>query len=445
MLRERFSGLAEAERAEYAAGLAGKEAMSGLLAIVEASEQDFRKLTEAISDSTNAAYEMSQIRLDNYAGQITLLDSAVDGLKLTIGSQLSPVLEKLAKGATTVVGGLTELMETCPALTAILAGLISSVGVLTSALAGLSILKAVTTAMTAFNLSLSANPIFAVGVAIVGVVAALGTLAAYCNDAADSANGLNKELQEIEDSYKASTTETLATAAAAEKLIDKLSSLESQESMTEAETTLYARTVAQLRELMPELNLELDEQTGLLIDGADALRMNTNAWKENALAQALQTKYNAVLSGQAEALVAAAEQQLAYNCEVEKREIIDSARTQYLTEQQGETTRLAIRDSRDAVMGQASRIYEAQQSEKIFDLKMENMSLKNNFYTKELVGGLSQQLSDCCCAFNRRLDAIECDMLKQPRLSGVAATCSGQLVPAIWGNGCNGCGNPRNI
>ena len=50
------------------------------------------------------------------------------------------------------------------------------------------------------------------------------------------------------------------------------------------------------------------------------------------------------------------------NCEVEKREIIDSARTQYLTEQQGETTRLAIRDSRDAVMGQASRIYEAQQS-----------------------------------------------------------------------------------
>lgn len=128
------------------------------------------------------------------------------------------------------------------------------------------------------------------------------------------------------------------------------------------------------------------------------------------------------------------------NCEVEKREIIDSARTQYLTEQQGETTRLAIRDSRDAVMGQASRIYEAQQSEKIFDLKMENMSLKNNFYTKELVGGLSQQLSDYCCAFNRRLDAIECDMLKKPNLYGVASTCSGQTIPGAF-NFLNGCGN----
>ena len=136
------------------------------------------------------------------------------------------------------------------------------------------------------------------------------------------------------------------------------------------------------------------------------------------------------------------------NCEVEKREIIDSARTQYLTEQQGETTRLAIRDSRDAVMGQASRIYEAQQSEKIFDLKMENMSLKNNFYTKELVSGLSQQLSDCCCAFNRRLDGIECNMLKKPNLYGVAATCNGQTIPAgfnLWRESCGPCGNNRNI
>ena len=136
------------------------------------------------------------------------------------------------------------------------------------------------------------------------------------------------------------------------------------------------------------------------------------------------------------------------NCEVEKREIIDSARTQYLVEQQSADTRTAIRDSRDAVMGQASRIYEAQQSEKIFDLKMENMSLKNNFYTKELVSGLSQQLSDCCCAFNRRLDSIECDMLKRPQLSGVATTCNGQLVPALYRNDCGGCGGfngPRNI
>ena len=136
------------------------------------------------------------------------------------------------------------------------------------------------------------------------------------------------------------------------------------------------------------------------------------------------------------------------NCEVEKREIIDSARTQYLTEQQGETTRLAIRDSRDAVMGQASRIYEAQQSEKIFDLKMENQALKGQLYSDAKFTALTQQLSDCCCAFNRRLDGIECNMLTKPNLYGVAANCNGQTIPGgfnLWRDGCGPCRNNRNI
>lgn len=133
-------------------------------------------------------------------------------------------------------------------------------------------------------------------------------------------------------------------------------------------------------------------------------------------------------------------------CQVEKQEIIDSARTQYLIEQQSADTRTAIRDSRDAVMGQASRIYEAQQSEKIFDLKMENQSLKAQMFTKEQIGGVAKQLDDCCCAFNRRLDAIECNMLKRPQLYGVAATCGGQTIPSGFNlNGrCGGCNNGWN-
>lgn len=69
---------------------------------------------------------------------------------------------------------------------------------------------------------------------------------------------------------------------------------------------------------------------------------------------------------------------------------------------------------------------------------------RGQIFTKDLIGGLEKQLSDCCCSFNRRLDAIECDMLKRPQLSGVASTCNGQLVPSIWGNGCNN-GNNRNF
>ena len=313
LFRERFDGLTEAQKAEYAAGIAGKEAMSGLLAIVSASEADFQKLTAAINDCNDAAYNMSQVRLDNYAGQITLLDSALDGLKLEIGGQIAPALERMAAGATDAVSALTEIMDACPALSAVLVGLTTSAGVLTAAFAGFSILQTITPMLTAFNAALAANPAGAAAVAIAGVVAAVGTLAAYCADASDGVGGLNTKLRESARAYQATADQTIATATAAEKLIDKLAALEAQESMTEGEAALYAQTVDKLRALLPDLNIVIDEQTGLLLGGAEALRINTEAWKENALAQAMQERYQSVISGQADALVDAAEKQLAYN------------------------------------------------------------------------------------------------------------------------------------
>ncbi|MBS5632091.1 MAG: phage tail tape measure protein [Clostridiales bacterium] len=78
-MRAGFASLTEAEKAEYAAGIAGKEGMSGLLAIVNASEEDFQKLTESIGNSAGAAERMAQVRLDNLKGDLTLLLSATQG------------------------------------------------------------------------------------------------------------------------------------------------------------------------------------------------------------------------------------------------------------------------------------------------------------------------------------------------------------------------------
>ena len=128
------------------------------------------------------------------------------------------------------------------------------------------------------------------------------------------------------------------------------------------------------------------------------------------------------------------------NCQVEKQGIVDAARTQYLIEQQSNDTRMAINASTDAITSQASRIYEQRLQETIFDLKMENQSLKNGIFTKEQTDALAAKISDCCCGFNRRLDAIECRMLTKPNLYGVAATGAGQIIPASCG--CNGSTTP---
>ena len=125
------------------------------------------------------------------------------------------------------------------------------------------------------------------------------------------------------------------------------------------------------------------------------------------------------------------------NCQVEKQEIIDTAHTQYLIEQQSNDTRMAINASTEAITSQASRIYEQRLQETIFNLKMENQSLKNGIFTKEQTDALSEKLSAFCCGFERRLDAIEGRMLTKPALYGVAATGAGQVIPATCGS-CNG-------
>lgn len=122
------------------------------------------------------------------------------------------------------------------------------------------------------------------------------------------------------------------------------------------------------------------------------------------------------------------------NCEVEKQEIIDSARTQYLIEQQGATTRAASQAGFDAIMQQNSRIYEQGLQEALFDAKMEIQQLKGNQFVKEQTDGIAKSLAECCCGFNRRIDAIEAMMLKQPPFFPSGNTFQG------WGS-CNPCCN----
>jgi hypothetical protein len=119
------------------------------------------------------------------------------------------------------------------------------------------------------------------------------------------------------------------------------------------------------------------------------------------------------------------------NCEIERREIIDSATTQYQVEQQGAATRTAVADGVATIVDQNNRLYIQGLNEKLFDLKMENQTLKGQIYSDAKFSALTSQLSECCCNFNSRLDSIEAQMLTKPHLSGVAATCSGQFIPPI--------------
>ncbi|MEG2831726.1 MAG: hypothetical protein RR923_02995 [Bacilli bacterium] len=80
------------------------------------------------------------------------------------------------------------------------------------------------------------------------------------------------------------------------------------------------------------------------------------------------------------------------NCEAQKQGMVDAYNTQLNTINQSILTRAEIAASTTAITNQAALINTANQSEKIFDLKMENSTLKNNALTLQMFNELNRRL-----------------------------------------------------
>lgn len=107
-MREKFGKLTDSQKTMYANMLGGQEAMSGLLAIVNASDSDFYKLTEAINTSAGSAERMANVRLDNFQGQITLLKSSLEGLGVAVYESNNTALTGAIEQVKEYVNQLTD-------------------------------------------------------------------------------------------------------------------------------------------------------------------------------------------------------------------------------------------------------------------------------------------------------------------------------------------------
>ena len=110
-LRNSFNGLSESEKAEMASSLAGQEAMSGLLAIVNASDADFNKLKDAIYGADGASAKMAETMQDNLKGGITILESTTEGLGIKIYEEIEDPMKEAAEGATDSVEQISSALE----------------------------------------------------------------------------------------------------------------------------------------------------------------------------------------------------------------------------------------------------------------------------------------------------------------------------------------------
>lgn len=165
-LREKMGGLSESQKASAAATIFGKEAMSGWLAIINSSDKDFNKLTNAIDNSQGATKRMVNTMEGGIGGSFRNLKSAVEGLGIALGERLAPYIQKAAKYITDLAQKFKALSPAQQDTIIKTALVVAAIGPLLIAIG--KVFKAIRTVITVVQLL--ASPF---GIAVVAITAAV--------------------------------------------------------------------------------------------------------------------------------------------------------------------------------------------------------------------------------------------------------------------------------
>lgn len=325
--RDAFSGLTEDEKAQYAAMLAGQNGMSGLLAVVNASESDFEKLSSAIRNCDGTVEQMAETMQDNLAGQITILKSQLSELAIGLGDLLMPSIRNLVDTAQGFVDKLNAMDDGTkelilktglaaaafgPATTVLgktatgLGNAAVAAGTFASSLAGGDGVAA--------TLAATLGTGGAVGLAIIGTAALTAGMvlaAQKIGEAVDPLHGLEETLKSIADAQK-KAVENDNVIALANRYQELRESIESgtlsEEALAAAESELskvraeLSSTTDGVISTTGEYNDALDETVENLKATAAAERDRANASVYASLIDGAKD-YNAAISNQRRTVV----------------------------------------------------------------------------------------------------------------------------------------------
>lgn len=126
--RGAFNGLTKSQKAQYAAMLAGKTGMSGLLAIVNSSDKDFNKLSKSIDNSKGAAKKMYNVANNNLLGSLTTLKSTVESIAINFGNKLTPTVKKITGYLQEAANKFNNLSDSQQNTIVKVAGIVAAVG-----------------------------------------------------------------------------------------------------------------------------------------------------------------------------------------------------------------------------------------------------------------------------------------------------------------------------
>lgn len=123
-----LDGLSEADRITMMSRIFDTRTISAANALIENSTDRWDELSDAIDNASGAAEQMADTQLDNLQGQLTILKSALEGLAISFGEIIIPVLTDMVKGITAFVGKLNSMDEGTKKLIIIIATIAAAIG-----------------------------------------------------------------------------------------------------------------------------------------------------------------------------------------------------------------------------------------------------------------------------------------------------------------------------
>lgn len=188
-------------------------------------------LADAIALADNAWVENNALATEantRYAtleSRLAMTKNAANNLSIAVGDDLSNAVSSLLPVGTTIINGITTIVEKCPAVTAVIVGATGALATLVVGVTAYTLYTKYATAVTtAFTAAMNANPFILVATAVVGLVAGIAVLASNMDSAeeefvkltassekqANKIAELEKEYQRLCDAGKENTEEAIA-------------------------------------------------------------------------------------------------------------------------------------------------------------------------------------------------------------------------------------------
>ena len=243
-----------------------------------------------------------------------MMQNAYNNLKVAVGDAFTPALRDAYDAGTDVLNVLSEFVQENPAL---VKGVATFTGVVGGATVALTAYAAISKVIKALDMATmfggAVGPIMLGVTAVAALTAGIVALSdASKDDAVPSVRELTEAARELDSAMSDAraacddtVTTTEASANVANNYIDRLDELNSLSKLSAEQQREYHGILVMLTQTVPDLANYIDLETDTINGGTEALRANTQAWKDNAIAQAYQEQLTEIYSKNADVLIEA--------------------------------------------------------------------------------------------------------------------------------------------